>query len=79
MNNVDFEKITEIGKGAIEKAKAINKKNDLPNIFCKDGEICFELSMGQIIKPRYWLNDFDFIGEVLYCEEMMNIIEVGCQ
>ncbi len=42
------EKLLKIGNRAIKKAQENNRKNGLPNVYCINGTIIFELPNGEI-------------------------------
>ena len=42
------EKILKLGNRAIKKAQENNRKNGIPNVYCINGKIIFELPNGEI-------------------------------
>ncbi|MCQ2743166.1 MAG: hypothetical protein MJ230_00010 [bacterium] len=46
------EKILKLGNRAIKKAQENNRKNGIPNVYCINGKIVFELPNGEI-STRY--------------------------
>ena len=41
-------KILKLGNKAVKKAQENNRKNGIPNVYCINGKIVFELSDGKI-------------------------------
>lgn len=42
------EKLLKLGNRAIKKAQENNRKNGIPNVYCINGKIIFELPNGEI-------------------------------
>ena len=51
------EEILKIGNRAVKKAQENNRKKGIPNVYCINGKIVFELPNGQFV------NQYDF-GQV---------------
>ena len=42
------EKLLKLGNRAIKKAQENNRKNGIPNVYCINGKIIFELPNGEL-------------------------------
>ena len=42
------EKLLKLGNRAIKKAQENNRKKDIPNVYCINGKIIFELPNGEL-------------------------------
>ena len=42
------EKLLKLGNKAIKKAQENNRKNGIPNVYCINGKIIFELPNGEL-------------------------------
>jgi len=49
------EKILKIGNRAVKKAQENNRKKGIPNVYCINGKIIFELPNGEF-SPNYDFN-----------------------
>lgn len=48
MNTNFSDKLTKIGNRAVKKAQEKNRKNGIPNVYCINGKIVFELPNGEL-------------------------------
>ena len=42
------EKLLKLGNRAVKKAQGNNRKNGIPNVYCINGKIIFELPNGEL-------------------------------
>ncbi len=42
------EKLLKLGNRAVKKAQESNRKNGIPNVYCINGKIIFELPNGEL-------------------------------